>query len=79
MTTLVLDGIFPNLVHIYWKQNKGRKYNFGYFKFKNAHSQISPKKKPKHENKLAAPILEAQNAFLCISQSLFLFRVRVLF
>jgi hypothetical protein len=37
------------------------------------------KQKTKYEKAIAAPILEAPNAFLCISQSLFLFRVRVLF
>ena len=79
MTTLVVDGIFPNLVHI--SGNKTRVVNT-IMAISNSKTHIHKsvqKQKPKHENAFAAPILEAPNAFLCISQSLFLFRVRVLF
>ena len=71
--------MFPNLVHI-----SGNKTTVGNSILATSNSKLHihksvPKKHKKHENAFAAPILEAANAFLCVSQSLFLFRVRVLF
>ena len=56
LTTLWLDGMFPNLVHI-----SGNKTTVGNSNFATSNSKLHihnsvPKKHKKHENAFAAPI-----------------------